>query len=190
MTNTLLEDATEKLESDNRSHERYREKNRIAAYVLEELVLPHMPHSLEEMFELGYVSSVIDALRLDLSPKQEDGSTRELFGTITKVANGLRRGGWTITKDATPSPMYATGTEFLRVELQALQKVAIPGPRRWPFSTTPEPQDVLISLNFERMPESDMCRLVEQEVVVEAVEAHTVTRTVLVCDGEEAEDND
>lgn len=166
--------------------------------MLDKLVLPHMPRSLEDCFDVSYLSfgkeNPIDRLRIDFY--RNSGSKMELaYGTIDKVLVGLDiRGGWTITSAPAASLLYST-SKVVQVILEARMEVeedhsiwdAIQGIlRRIPVPT----RTVTLVMHFENLSPTDNCRLVPVEVWVEeepAVAGHMETRNKLVCEENEDE---
>lgn len=145
--------------------------------MLEKMVLPLMPHTLEECFDANYLSIGYDNppkdLRIDFIRKQ--GTEMDLaYGTITKMQEALVKDGWTVLSPST----LMFGKEALQVQLAARKEL--------------ESRPLDLTIVFENLAPTDNCRLVEKEVWVEevpAVKAHTETKMGLVCNGEESDDN-
>lgn len=145
--------------------------------LLEELVVPLLPHTLEECFEVNYLDFGFSRppvyLRFDFGFKK--GVDMELaLGTITKVKEALDRDGW--------ENMTSNTRKFSEESIQ----IDIAGSRRM------EDRTVRLLMSFENLEPTDQCKLVEEEVwveevpAVEAIARHQETRMKLVCE----EDND
>lgn len=167
--------------------------------ILDSLVLPCMPKTLEDCYKVTYLSfgyeGPLDKVRIDFWKKPEAKSALA-YGTIDKAVAGLTNRGWKITKDPVAELVYKTST-VIQVRLEAHMEVenlhsmmdTIRGILRLrPIPTTL----VTLEVRFENLKPTDSCRLVEVEEWVEekpSVPAHMETKNKLVCDEEEDGDN-
>lgn len=188
MMNQQAKEYFEAKERDSRREQEGRD-------MLDKLVLPYMPRSLEDCFDVSYLSfgteNPIDRLRIDFY--RNSGSKMELaYGTIDKVLVGLDiRGGWTITSAPAASLLYSTG-KAVQVILEARMEVQVDrsiwDAIRGILRHIPVPTyTVTLVMHFENLSPTDNCRLVPTEVWVEeepAVAGHMETRNKLVCNGE------
>ena len=147
----------------------HREIRRIifARELIEEL-MPHFPHSLDEHFSVegmwtGYLEPERStyALRLETRDDLEPEAVPEAFGSIIKVAAALLRLGWSV--DPQPEITAADGKHAIDVEIKATRG------------------QVGLRVSFLHLPESERCKLVEEDVTVPE---HTETKLRVVCEGE------
>ena len=179
---------------------RVEERERLGRDMLTSLVLPYMPRTLEDCYEVNYLyfgyNLPPNQLRIDFSRRPE-AKMDLAYGTVGKVQAGLDiRGGWTIAGAPAAMLMYSE-SEKVQVVLKATKEVEIPHSMmdavkgilfRRPLPTTM----VALELRFENLEPTNSCRLVEVEEWVEekpSVPAHMETKNKLVCDEEEDGDN-
>ena len=173
------------------------DRERQGRAMLSKLVLPHMPHTLEECYDVSYLYFGLNNppthLRIDFWKR--NGPTDKAYGTITKAVEGLVKGGWAITKQPEPELL---GETRLQVKLEAELEVDNPHTMMdsirgiLAFKTFPT-RMVKLEMRFENLAPTDSCRLEEREVWVEevpVVEAHMGTKNVLVCDDPDDEDTE
>lgn len=193
LTNMLDERAVTEALQQEEAASRHAEASRILAQMVE----PHMPRSLADCYRISSVydgsGSQVSALQVGFVPlHQLDGkldATEEVrlaLGTIDKVVAGLEKGGWTITNFPTAELNYR---ESLTVSLGAVQQINrsvwVRGVRRLQRKAPLPERQVTLTMTFDRLPETESCRIEEQQVKVLAVGEHYETQKVLVCDDAE-----
>ena len=139
------------------------------AHQLWQEVSPRLPYTLEEHFVLssiwmGMGEPPTGEVEFTLKLKENlECDTQEVFGTIVKVAQRLLMAGWKVEE----MPVVQAGSfgqgQFLDVTITAHRE-----PTRLQFS-------------FSKLPESDRCKLVPEEV---NIPARTEIRYKAVCEGE------
>lgn len=133
-------------------------------------IASHLPHTLGEYFDLTYIYhgfwtppradiQVSFTVRDGLHPE----NVQVAFGTIIKVAGALMRAGYQVE----PTPTIEAN------DARALD-VHVSGERGEGEAKTK------VTFNFTRLPESDRCKLVEEEVVVPE---HKEIKLRVQCDG-------
>lgn len=146
-------------------------ENCISRYALAKEIIAevgaHFPRTLGEFFTVyhvadGYLTPPSGNFRLMFQAKddlcEEDRATA--FGTIIKVAGSLMRAGFVVE----PTP------EIKAMSTSKALDVSVSGKRG----------GVSLSINFTNLPESERCKLVEEQVLVpERYE----TKLSVVCDG-------
>lgn len=164
---TLQESALADLTRQKAYQHREIERIAYARELIEEL-MPHLPHSLDEHFTVqgvwtGYVAPERSTYKLRLETKDglEKEAVPQAFGTIVKVAAALLRLGWEV--DPAPGITAADGKHALNVEIKA---------RRG---------DIGFNVSFLHLPESERCKLVEEDVTVAE---HIETKLRVECEGE------
>jgi hypothetical protein len=139
-----------------------------ARKVLVELV-PFLPHTLSRFFEVDGVGTgwgwPPETGKVTLMFKTPDGLPADdaprAFGTIIKVAGALMGAGWTV--DPTPKIEATQFAHALDVEVHGKR-----GPTQ-------------IGVQFSHLPESERCKLVEEQVYVAA---KYETKLRVVCEGQ------
>lgn len=179
--------------------EKEAKKEQVGRDILDSLVLPYMPRSLEDCYKVSYLyfgyEGPLNEIRIDFFKKSEVKSALA-YGTIDKVAAGLTDGGWEITKAPNAELIYKTST-VIQVKLEARMEVENPHSMmdaiRGILRLRPIPTTLIkLGVRFENLKPTDSCRLVPVEEWVEeepAVPAHMETRNKLVCDEEEDSDD-
>ncbi len=168
---TIAEQVTKEIDGWQERSRHDDERYAFARVLLEELV-PFLPHTLEQFFR---VEDVWDGyswppehstyqLRLVTRPDLPPDDVPLAFGTIVKVAGAMMQAGWTVG----PQPDITANQEKRALD------VDIKGTRG---TTT-------LVLGFLHLPESERCKLVEEEV---DVPARTETRLKVVCEGQPVE---
>lgn len=185
---SLKESITRKLDYSDKNHRESLERNKKGRWLLEETVLPHMPRTLGEYFTPNYVSVMHSSfsktmqLHVDFNPRNAEYDTALVLGTMRKVSDGLQSGGWTITSDLEAVLTGSTLTITIEATLNEMPEL----PRSWGTGFFRKPEDTIkkisLVMSFERIKETENCRLVEKEVTVPATEEHKEKRTTLVCD--------
>lgn len=143
--------------------------------LLEELVLPLMPHTVEECFEVNYLdfgyTNPPSYLRIDFNRKP-DAPMDRAHGTVTKVIEALESNGWRV--DSPVIKLYGKST----IEVDIMATILYDG------------KDLTLMMDFENLEPTANCRLEEYEeevAEVPAVEAHMETKMKLVCDEEKGQ---
>lgn len=148
--------------------------------MLDKLVLPLMPHTLEECFEPSYLScygTPLTALRIDFFRKQ-DAEVDRAHGTVAKVTEALAKDGWV---SSAPPDVKLYSKSGIQVQLEVAKDIK--------DDLSAFARSVSLTVTFENLAPTDNCRLVEEEVEIPAVEAHTAVKMKLVCDEEESDDD-
>ena len=150
----------------------YATKEIARAYFARQLwqeVSPRLPHSLEEHFTFdhiwaGFGEPPSGEVEFTLKLKEDlECDTQEVFGTIVKVAQRLLMAGWQVEEMPVVEASGFGQSQFLDVTITARRE-----PTRLQFQ-------------FLRLPESDRCKLVPEEV---NIPARTEIRYKAVCEGE------
>ena len=187
---TILEDMVTRVDTDMKEGINKTCRAKEGEEIIRNLILPHMPKTLDEYLKLTYVSFGYSGprptqIRMDFCPIKEDYPADLVLGTLTKVADGLSKGGWTIA-DGGPKP-EAVGKE-LWIVISGMRKLDAPKPSLYSRIVRKEkqekPRHIELLINFEKLQSTEHCRIMDKEVSVEAVPKHKVTRSVLVCDEE------
>lgn len=142
---------------------------------LVEEVMPHLPHTLGQYFTINDVWTGYDmpperskyTLRFQTHEGLADEDVSQAFGTIVKVAAGLLRLGWKVE----PQPQIEAAASYLLKEGQRALDVEVKAIR----------QTTRLHVAFLHLPESERCKLVEEQVLVpERYER----KLKVVCEGE------
>ena len=164
---TLQQSALTDLTRPETYQRREMERISFARELIEEL-MPHLPHSLDEHFTVegmwtGYLEPERStyALRLETREGLAPDAVPQAFGSIIKVAAALLRLGWSV--DPQPEITAADGRHAIDVEIKA--------PRG----------QVGLRVSFLHLPESERCKLVEEDVTVPE---HIETKLRVECEGE------
>ena len=155
-------------------------KRRAAVLLMEQDVLPVMPHSLVDCYRISQFgpswgdvlsASIVFEPTVDM---HSDAAAKKALGTIDKVAAALKRAGWAVVR-----PPEAHANEYqknMRVELGARK-----GDGR---------EAATLIMTFNGIQATDRCRLVEKDVIVAATPEHTEKRLVVECDDPAMEPRD
>ncbi len=182
---TLIDFIQEKLKKARKERRDAATKERLMMALTEEHILPHMPNTLDTCFELKHLMPTYngDGAHMTFAPTVDmgqDKTARRAVGTITKVANGLKRGGWEIT-----TAPHATVQNFDNADKNMdIELVAHRRNENGPRST--------LFMSFGGIKTTPNCRLVEKEVIVAAAYTpeHKTTRLVVECDDPEQDKQD
>ena len=166
-----------------------------AGDIIEEYVVPCLPATIDR-FEAGdpvalgeYGKAVRQAkeIWLTFTPKkmETDADFAVAYGTIVKVAAGLKENGWEVNE---VPDIKAMGYPKGKLTIVLTADRVIPGQRRWfrragilPYRKQEPDRAIPLKITFDTMPETDVCRIVE---TVETVPATTRTVRKVVCEGD------
>ena len=166
-----------------------------AGDIIEEYVIPCLPATIDRfeaeepvaLGEYGKPTRQAKEIWLTFTPKkmETEADFAVAYGTIVKVAAGLRAHGWEVNDVPDIAP-HSYAKEKLTIVLTADR--TIPGKQRWfrragilPYRKQEPDRAMPLKITFDSMPETDVCRIVES---VESVPATTRTVRKVVCDGD------
>lgn len=173
---TVLEAVQENVKKERKSRRDAATRERSMLALIEDHFLPHMPRTLERCFELstlipnyGRVFSGFIVVFRPVVDTGQEAENKRAIGTITKVATGLVKGGWAITTE--PHAMVREYSKEMGIELTA-SRVGEKG------------RQITLAMTFGGIKNTDNCRLVEKEVIIEAsyTPERKGTRLVVECD--------
>lgn len=180
---TILTGLNTAKKKDRREQRKTAQQQRIGEQVFAGL-LPFLPATLGRLFKVAktpyvYYSggpsvSVVFTPTGDLTQPK---ALQRALGTITKVERALVKQGWHIQGVAAlQANQYDMGL-YIDVVARCTRRV----------KGSDQVESVTLRLTFQKLPETDKCKLVEKEVRVKAVytKAHMETRMVVECDDPE-----